>query len=142
MSTASPQILSVDVPCDPGAARTVRTALMGMNWREGVDSDVLIVASELVNNAVVHSGCGREDVLTARAALSVDRLMFSIHDPGRSGRDAVVRADGDSDAGGRGLRLVERLSTRWGSHRGDGLRVWAEIAVVGSPDPLHGVDRG
>ena len=115
---------------------------MGMNWREGVDSDVLIVASELVNNAVVHSGCGREDVLTARAALSVDRLMFSIHDPGRSGRDAVVRADGDSDAGGRGLRLVERLSTRWGSHRGDGLRVWAEIAVVGSPDPLHGVDRG
>ena len=115
---------------------------MGMDWSKGVDSDVLIVASELVNNAVVHSGCGPKDVLTARVTLSVDKLMFSVRDPGVSGRDAEVSADGDSVTGGRGLRLVECLSTRWGSHRDDGYRVWAEMDMVGSPHPLDGIDRG
>jgi anti-sigma regulatory factor (Ser/Thr protein kinase) len=135
MLTASAQTLSVDVPCDASAARAVREALIGMDWREGVDGDVLIVASELVNNAVVHSGCAHEDVLAIRATLSVDRLMFSVRDPGSSGRDAVARTDGDGNTGGWGLRLVDQLAARWGSQRDDGYRVWAEMAVAGSPDP-------
>src|ERR1700753_2098569 len=108
MSDISDQTLSMDVSCDPGAARTVREALGGMDWRGDVGSDVLIVASELVNNAVVHSGCGHDDMLTIRATLGVDRLMFSVRDPGLSGRDAEVRAAGENGIGGRGLQLVEQ----------------------------------
>jgi anti-sigma regulatory factor (Ser/Thr protein kinase) len=134
MHTAD-QILSVEVPCDRGAARTVRGALTRMDWRAGVNADVLIVASELVNNAVVHSGCVSDDVLDVRATLSVDRLVFSVRDPGASDHDAVARVDGDSETGGWGLRIVDQLAARWGSHRDDGYRVWAEMAVVGSPEP-------
>ena len=101
MHTAD-QILSMEVPCDHGAARTVRRAITRMDWREGVNSDVLIVASELVNNAVVHSGCVREDLLDVRATLSVDRLMFSVRNPGASDHDAVARVDGDSRTGAAG----------------------------------------
>jgi anti-sigma regulatory factor (Ser/Thr protein kinase) len=141
MPTASAQMLCVDVPCDAGAAHAVREALTGMDWRQGVDRDVLIVASELVNNAVVHSGCAEEDVLAVRARLSVDRLMFSVRDPGSSGQDAEARAGGEGNAGGWGLQLVDQLAARWGSHRDDGYRVWAEMAVAGSPDPGHGAPR-
>jgi anti-sigma regulatory factor (Ser/Thr protein kinase) len=141
MPTASAQTLSVDLPCDASAAHAVREALIAMDWREGVDSDVLIVASELVNNAVVHSGCDHEDVLAVRATLSVDRLLFSVRDPGSSDQDAEARADGDGDTGGWGLRLVDQLAARWGSQRHDGHRVWAEMAVTGSSDPVHGARR-
>jgi anti-sigma regulatory factor (Ser/Thr protein kinase) len=105
-----------------------------MDWREGVNGDVLIVISELVNNAVVHSGCVREDVLAVRATLSVDTLMFSVRDPGVSNQDAVALVDADSDTGRWGLRIVDQLAARWGSHRDDGHRVWAEMAVVGGPE--------
>jgi anti-sigma regulatory factor (Ser/Thr protein kinase) len=138
MPAASDQILAVDVPCDADAARAVRAALIRMDWREGVNSDVLILASELVNNAVLHSGGAREDILAVRATLSVDRLTFSVRDPGLSGQDAQARPDGDSDTGGWGLRIVDQLASRWGSHRDGGYRVWAEMTVAGSPDPVHG----
>ena len=41
-------------------------------------------------------------------------------------------------AGGRGLRLVAAMSSRWGVERGEGrLRVWCEIALDGELKALR-----
>lgn len=121
--------LKLELPCDRAAPATVREALRdlgGTGWTVG---DAMLVASELVSNAVVHSGADEQELLDVRVTLAADRLLISVRDPGRSGRIAEPRPAGDM-FGGLGLRLVEQLSQRWGTERQDGQRVWAELRVA------------
>jgi hypothetical protein len=78
---------------------------------------------------VVHSGCREDHVLAVRAAVSRDRIMISVHDPGLSDRPAQPRIGSDGTSGGWGLRIVGELSARWGTQREDGYRVWAEVPM-------------
>ena len=137
METPPEPILSLDVPCDPDAPRTVRAALAEMDRLGGVISDVLLVASELVTNVVVHSGCRHEHEheheLAVRAYLNRDRMMISVHDPGLSDQVAHRRVAGADGVGGWGLQIVDRLAARWGAHRDHGYQVWAELALAPSP---------
>jgi anti-sigma regulatory factor (Ser/Thr protein kinase) len=93
--------------------------------------DAMLVASELVSNAVVHSGGTEQDHLWVHVTLRDGRLCISVRDPGRSGQVAKPRRANDA-FGGLGLRLVEQLSQRWGTERNGGQRVWAELAVAAS----------
>jgi anti-sigma regulatory factor (Ser/Thr protein kinase) len=120
--------LSLDVPCDRQAAVTVRQALRETDGIGGSLWAALLVGSELVTNAVLHSGCAANHILEVRADLRRDRLFISVHDPGVSGHLAQPRQAG-SGLGGWGLRIVEQLAERWGSERPDGYRVWAELKV-------------
>jgi anti-sigma regulatory factor (Ser/Thr protein kinase) len=68
-----------------------------------------LCVSELVTNAVIHTGTTGE--LTAR--LHADMLTVSV-------RDSVVRAELFHDPltmAGRGLSLVEALTTAWATER-------------------------
>jgi hypothetical protein len=56
MST-SRDLLSLDVACDARAPAIVRTALSGTHDAGWPLDDALLVSSELVTNAVRHSGC-------------------------------------------------------------------------------------
>lgn len=89
----------------------------------------MLVASELVTNAVLHSGCASDHRLKVRATLQRDRLLISVHDPGISGASVQPRRPEHSALGGWGLQIAEQLAERWGSERPDGYRVWAELAV-------------
>jgi hypothetical protein len=53
--------------------------------------DVALVASELVMNAVLHSGCTTDHLLNVRASLDPEGLLISVQDPGISGTGAKVR---------------------------------------------------
>jgi anti-sigma regulatory factor (Ser/Thr protein kinase) len=130
METPPEPILSLDLPCDPDAPGTVRAALAEMDRLRGVISDVLLVASELVTNAVVHSGCRHEHELAVRAYVNGDRMMISVHDPGLSDQVARQRMAGADGTGGWGLQVVDRLAARWGSRRDHGYQVWAELALA------------
>jgi anti-sigma regulatory factor (Ser/Thr protein kinase) len=99
--------------------------IAGIGWLVG---DAMLVASELVSNAVIHSGAGSNELIEVHVVLGEDRLLISVRDPGRSGRIAKPRSDEDA-FGGLGLRLVQQLSERWGAERNDGQRVWAELSV-------------
>jgi anti-sigma regulatory factor (Ser/Thr protein kinase) len=91
--------------------------------------DVMLVASELVTNAVLHSGCRSEDVVSVELRMKPDAVVCSVSDPHRTSGLADLAGE-DQLIGGFGLRLVEQLSARWGTERErDGrYRVWAEVA--------------
>src|SRR5581483_1951379 len=76
-------------PAEPGQVRVARAALAG--WLEGwarVDEAVLI-ASEFVTNAVVHSCSGRGGVVTLRAAVHSERVRIEVEDAGGPWRGGV-----------------------------------------------------
>lgn len=102
------------------ARRVVALALRESDWDGDVDT-VLLLASELVTNAVRHAATPFDLTVT------VD---------GRDVEVAVVDHDkthpprmcdpGPDDTHGRGLRIVDELSASWGSEAmpGDAKRVW------------------
>lgn len=82
-----------------------------------------LVASELVTNAIRHTG--------APFVLRLDRspagMTVAVEDRG-GGEPRVVPA-GERTVGGRGLAIVERLADDWGSTVGAGGKtVWARLA--------------
>jgi anti-anti-sigma regulatory factor len=88
-----------------------------------VDRAVL-VADELVTNAVVHAGAGD---LRLRIEWDGGRLQLAVH-------DAIPRllrstaSPGPESERGRGLLLVDELATAWGVHaRSEGKVVWCVL---------------
>ncbi len=102
------------------SARTLRS------WDVVAEADtVLLVVSELVTNALVHTqGPVRVDL-----TLAADRLRVTVSDSSPRSPAKPVVVDWES-TGGRGLFLVEALSSAWGSVPvGGGKQVWSEIVV-------------
>jgi len=88
----------------------------------------MLVASELVTNAVCHSLCTQDEFLGVRITRD-GRLRIAVHDPGASGQSAEI-ADRPIELGGMGLKMVEQLAATWGTERrDDGYRVWAELEL-------------
>lgn len=91
--------------------------------------DATLIASELVTNAVIHSGCATREVIEVRVWKRSRRIMISVRDPGSSGKQAVVTEGDLAGYGGFGLKVVEAVALAWGAERVDGYRVWAELAL-------------
>jgi anti-sigma regulatory factor (Ser/Thr protein kinase) len=127
--------VEVELPRDPSSGRIARRLLEDMS-AGSLENEELgrakLLVTELVNNAVLHG----HGAITFRAALDEDRLHVEVIDEG-SGFEREVR-EGDSDnLGGRGLRLVEAESSRWGVHEGT-THVWFEIE---RPGPRLGAEK-
>ena len=86
--------------------------------------DAKLVATELVNNAVLH-GEGR---ITFRAELRKDAIRVEVVDEG-TGNTPAVREEAETAMGGRGLRIVDALAMRWGVFEGT-THVWADVALA------------
>ncbi|HWC86330.1 MAG TPA: ATP-binding protein [Solirubrobacteraceae bacterium] len=121
--------MEVELPRDPGAGARARRLVEEMSAGT-LDPDELgqakLLVSELVNNAVLH-GQGK---ITFRADLDEDRLHVEVVDEGSGFERKVRQQDGETPRGGRGLRLVEAQSSRWGLHEGT-THVWFEIERPG-----------
>jgi anti-sigma regulatory factor (Ser/Thr protein kinase) len=129
------QVLQVQLeirpdPAEVGRARRwarSRLAGSGIEADEPLAETLILLVSELVTNAVVHTGCpavlrlSLPDEATESATVRVEVADTSCTAP-------VPRcADGD-ETGGRGLALVDGLADRWGwSAEGAGKRIWCEL---------------
>ena len=90
--------------------------------------DVLLVASELVGNAVRHARAVPPDALHVSWSIDGPSLTVSVTD-GSAELPRLQRPEPSAPAG-RGLAIVEALSDAWGVERSPGgKRVWARIAL-------------
>jgi anti-sigma regulatory factor (Ser/Thr protein kinase) len=116
----------------PGIARA---AVREVASEAGVDREVaevaVLLASELVTNAVVH---GRVPI-AVDAVADARAVRVEVHDAG-SGIAAPRRPASDAISG-RGLAIVDALATRWRAEPvpGDGKRVWFELDLRGLGHP-------
>lgn len=116
-------------PAEVGRARRwARSRLVGygIGADEPLAETLILLISELVTNAVVHTGCP-----------AVLRLLFGPADCAGTVRVEVVdastcpprprHAEG-GDTNGRGLELVDGLADRWGwQPEGHGKSIWCEL---------------
>ncbi|MEV4330928.1 ATP-binding protein [Streptomyces sp. NPDC049597] len=97
-------------------------------WDIGGDTHdtALLIVSELVTNAVVHTG---GHLVSLQLHRSEGRLRVTVQDQGSTATGPRV-CHGLEEERGRGLLLVEAVSTAWGTHdceHGTGRVVWAEL---------------
>ena len=110
----------------PSLARhAVRERLDG-ELDEDAAYDIHVVVSELVANAVRHGGAHGPDSVTVSLTLEPDRVRVEVEDPG-PGFEPPARPEPRESGGGRGLVLLERMTSRWGVSREGASRVWFEV---------------
>lgn len=150
----SRRLLLTPSPESASAARRLASELADSWGLADLSADLALVVSELVTNAVLHARTDLE--------VTVERLADGLRVEVRDGSPAPVRppvvapppdagpsllsGDADLDAleellntgatTGRGLQLVERLTSSWGSSplaSGEGKVVWADLRPSPSP---------
>ncbi|MEU4687573.1 ATP-binding protein [Actinoplanes sp. NPDC023714] len=118
--------LSLDLEPEVGAARRSRemiTEACGRWNRPALTGSACIVATELVNNVVAHARTPMRFLL----ALHGDTMSVAVRD----GSPVVPRFTGPvapTSYGGRGLLLIDTVSSRWGHLALSGGKVvWAQL---------------
>ncbi|MER6106465.1 ATP-binding protein [Streptomyces sp. NPDC001832] len=108
------------------ARRLTRARLDEWQLDEDAHEAAILIVSELVTNAMVHTGSAR--VVCELHCLD-RRLRIAVQDQGRQpGGPRLCRTADDEH--GRGLLLVDAMSSSWGSRdagNGSGRIVWAEL---------------
>jgi anti-sigma regulatory factor (Ser/Thr protein kinase) len=93
-------------------------------------TDAALVISELLSNALRHAGPLPGSDLRVAWDLDADSVRISVSDGGGPSRPEFGEPT-PTATGGRGLRIVARLSRRWGTLCDDeGTTVWAEVLVM------------
>jgi anti-sigma regulatory factor (Ser/Thr protein kinase) len=118
----------------PPAARAARELLsdrVGDSVQGERLHDVLLLATELVTNAVLHAGVDESQTLELHATAGPGALRLAVVDPGGVTEPEVQELDLTAP-GGMGLFLVQQLSDRWGVQRAPdgGREVWFEVATA------------
>ena len=112
------------------AAREARDHVHAFLDAQGLNRQVeeaaLVIASELVTNAVVHASAP----IRLEVAVRDHTLQLAVHDGDASAAVVAIGRADRGDISGRGLELVASLARCWGvqAHT-NGKHVWAEIDV-------------
>lgn len=125
--TLRPQ--SIELPTRPESARAAREFLAGATCdrhEARVLDEAQLLVSELVGNAIRH---GAPPIEVEVCCVGRESLQVRVRD---SGTGVPLPRDADSAAeGGRGLALVDLISTDWGTDRDpEGKTVWFRLDVA------------
>jgi signal transduction histidine kinase len=94
-----------------------------------LESTLLLLTCELVNNAVRHGGAAEDQVIELElGALEDGSVRVQVSDPG-VGFEPSPRDQPLEEEGGWGLVLIESMAERWGVEHDDRTRVWFELAA-------------
>jgi anti-sigma regulatory factor (Ser/Thr protein kinase) len=119
------------LPADPSSVARARhwAASLARRVHAGpaAEHTVELLTSELLTNAVVHTGSRAPISVSAR--MHDDALHVAVTDTDTT--LPVVRPTSPGRPGGNGMRIVDMLSSTWGVdvHPGVGKTVWFEASV-------------
>ena len=138
---------TVELPATPAAVRaargTVDEVLASWGVADGLIDSVVLVTSELVTNAVTHSGSER---IVCRLYKTAGLVRVEVEDQNRGRRLPAPRRPGPEEQSGRGLLLVGTLSRDWGAapapHGGPGRVVWAELVPAADDESAIATGAG
>ncbi|MEU0518741.1 ATP-binding protein [Streptosporangium sp. NPDC006007] len=124
----------VDLPAEvatvPQVRRYVRDLLDGTGHPQ--TDEALLLVTELVTNSVRHSDSGRTPGgrVTVTVIAHNGTLHFDVIDAGSAGHRPMLCPDVPFDSGGgRGLWLVQEMSSAWGWYEtAAGRVVWFQLA--------------
>jgi anti-sigma regulatory factor (Ser/Thr protein kinase) len=114
------------------SASAVRRELTRDLQLHGLDDDTIdaatLVASELVGNAIRHTGVLENGALDIGWTVGPDEVVIYVEDPSH---ELPVRRHADPHCpNGRGLTIVEALASAWGvDPTPQGKRVWAKVTT-------------
>lgn len=113
---------------DPASIAAARKLVEDLPLRVDVVDTARLLVTELATNALMHAG----SEITLSIALDGDLHVEVVDD---SSDMPVLVIDIDPVAAhGRGLRLVNRLASRWGAERrGRGKAVWFDLYAASAP---------
>ncbi len=122
--------LELDLRRDKTAPGVARAAITGLCETVGLVGGrcqtLLLLVSEVVTNAVLHSNAPTSAPIRFRADAEEDCVRVDVHD---GGTDFTPPPPLPPRAhGGWGLQLVEREARHWGVAQSDGTLVWFELA--------------
>ncbi|MCQ4081132.1 ATP-binding protein [Streptomyces sp. RB6PN25] len=125
-------VLRNDPASVPLARRFADVALMAGGYDDCADVFEVVV-SELVTNAVVHNQGISASPIHLRMVRRGTTVRLEVHDEGEC--KPVVRRVRSGDESGRGLHIVEALTTRWGTYRTNTDKcVWCELDISAVPE--------
>lgn len=115
---------------EPASAAFVRRQLASdlarHNFSPEAIDDAVLVASELVGNAVRHTRASASSTLDVSWDVDDSGVRVCVGD--LSDQPPQARIARDKDTTGRGLMIVAAMSDDWGVERGvHGKRVWAHV---------------
>lgn len=116
--------LAFDLPADTDAPSQARTALLALTGavEPRLLEDLRLLITELVTNSVRHGPGGQ-----VRVTVNVkdqDQIFAEVTDNGNQG--VVEIREAAEDGGGLGLRILDRMASRWGVYEGS-TNVWFEL---------------
>lgn len=123
--------LELDLHRDPDAPAVARAAAAGLCQHVGLTDarcqTLLLLVSEIVSNAVIHSKALPGTPIRFSAAANRHRIRVNVHDGG-PGFTPQRRAQ-TTEQGGWGLRLLDQQAHSWGVDDQQGTLVWFELAL-------------
>jgi anti-sigma regulatory factor (Ser/Thr protein kinase) len=121
--------LTLDSSLEAGHAARVAIADGYPSLQEPARTDLMLLVTELVTNAVRHGGDRGDLPIRLEVERNDGHVHVRVEDPGTTFIPPPAILSGDS-AGGWGLFLVDQVADRWGvSPAPAGTRVWFELAV-------------
>jgi anti-sigma regulatory factor (Ser/Thr protein kinase) len=126
--------LTPDVNSPAEARRSLEALRPSLN--DLLVDDAVLLVSEIVSNSVRHASLDKSDAIRVRVRGSDSMLHVDVIDPGPGFDPERVGPSGRE--GGWGLRLLDRLATRWGVERNDVTKVWFELTAPVSPRSASG----
>ena len=126
---APPREARMRLPAEARSASDARKFVSSVlhSWRMGelVEGDLELLTSEVASNAVRHAASEFSVIVRYDGAV----VRIEVGDGSRA--LPVARNPKPDDTGGRGMFIVEKLSSSWGvSPTVDGKRVWFELPAV------------
>jgi len=121
------------LPFTPASVGVARRRLVSDLFEAGIYgstvSDAALVLSELLSNALRHATPLPGSCLRVAWHLDADSVQVSVSDGGGPTRPELGEPT-QATTGGRGLRIVAKLSRRWGTGSDEeGTTVWAEVEL-------------